>query len=119
MVISFCSHLPLLSLIIKKYLPTFFERKKTGHTKSPLTNYQVEVYQTLRRDTFVHAGAIQTQTFCHVKTYHELNVGISKIVFFDISTETLYCLKDTNVSFKSTQFDRVSSQKDKLICQTD
>ena len=51
--------------------------------------------------------------------YHELNVGISKIGFLDISPETLYCLKDTNVSFKSTQFDRVSSQKDKLICQTD
>jgi len=28
MVVSFCSHQPLLALIIKKYLPTFFDHKK-------------------------------------------------------------------------------------------
>ena len=48
-----------------------------------------------------------------------LIVGSGKIGFMDISPEALDCLKDTRVSFKLTQFNRVSSRKGKSTHQTD
>jgi hypothetical protein len=61
---------------------------------------------------------LEHKRFVILKCITHLIVGISKIGFLDILPETLDCLKDTRVSFKLTQFDRVSSCKGKSTCQT-
>jgi hypothetical protein len=61
---------------------------------------------------------LEQKRFVILKCITHLIVGISKIGFLDILPETLDCLKDTRVSFKLTQFDRVSFCKGKSTRQT-